>query len=86
MSDQKSFLEPWRVASHVASAAEEALFEKTLHHIAGRGPMPSDEERQTAKELRALAADAFDQALAQISDGQAFAVRPQQRSTPDQKH
>jgi len=53
----------WRLAERIASHAERAVFDAAMASVDGKGPIPSAEQWQTARELRRLANELFESAM-----------------------
>jgi hypothetical protein len=69
MENTQSLLAKWREANRSATEAELALFERTLVHLRGGGPLPTQQENDHAKHLRTYAAALMEQALAPFRSG-----------------
>jgi hypothetical protein len=61
-----SLLALWRTANKNATDAENELFEATMRYISGRGPMPSAEENERARALRAEATQLLERATRSV--------------------
>jgi hypothetical protein len=80
MESPATVLARWRAANRAASDAESALFEATMKYTAGRGPRPTDEEMDRCKQLRALSADLFKQAMSELDAKSYTPYQPRPRS------
>jgi hypothetical protein len=69
MSTPQSVLSQWREVNRRANEAEAALFRATINYTSGRGPKPSDEVIDGARQLRAQAKLLLDEALGHYSSG-----------------